>query len=595
MILRESANKQLVIFDPETIKEREFLGKFPGFLREGLYFFSPNNVKVVQNLYKRLERAQFASKSRVIETIRCTPYVKGLLDSPGTLVELPSSFKFHTNPLPHQEIALRFAYSYRNIGLLLEPGLGKTKVVLDYIHLCKFKKSLIVCPKALLFVWEEEVQKHRPELSLYVVKSTSWENEVDSVMMADVVVINYDKAITLEQNLIDTGFEFIGLDEGLIKNHTTERTQSITKISKAIKSRMVMSGTLINNSPLDTFAPVRFIEPALVGTGITKFKDRYAVVSNKNKNIIFGFKDIPEIRSILASCSIVMKKSEWLPHLPKKVFHEIYVQMGDRQRDYYTQLGNNYLLIDNESGLEVEIDNPLTALIKLTQISNGFLYYDNLEEDFENLGVEGIDGVELEVVKPKKRKKASDRETFFFEDQPKITALKGIIDSPEKLGRRRAIIWFNMDAERILIERALEDWGFKYLVVKGGEKSVGKKVNTFNTDPSYRFIVCQAKSVNYGVTIMGSDDDYSESEAEFHPKVSDEIFYSLGFSLEMFLQQQDRIHRIGQTEECKYWLILTNSNIDVKISSRLKEKLECNAALLIDISKDVGFNDTLLN
>lgn len=578
MILQPTKDNRFVLFQPENIAERKKLEKFPGLLQEGLSFFSPNKPHIVYNLFNRLKN-KLGSK-----VIRYTREIKDIIESEWSVKELPADFKFHTEPLPHQRIALRFCYTFENVGLLLEPGLGKTKIVLDYIYLMQFTKSLIVCPKALLFVWEEERLKHRPELSMHVFDSTDFEKEMElGGSKADIIVINYDKAVILFEDLKNLKLDFIGLDEGLIKDHTTERTRSLTKVSKSIGSRMVMSGTLVNNSPLDIFAPVRFIEPSLVGEGVTRFKDEYQITQKlrgSETRIPVGFRGVEEIKEILKSCSIIMTKDEWLD-LPPKKFNRCYVQLSDKQRDYYQKLGNNYLLkLEELGGKEVEIVNPLTALIKLTQISNGFLYYE--EDDGCELSLQELFGEN----KKAKKKNIADRKTFFFQEQPKAVEMLRLLN--HELHGRRTIIWFNMSAEREIIERYLTGAGITYEVIAGGEKKIGEKVKRFNNDPELRCLVCQAKSINYGVTIMGSDEDPdAEYVPSFDPKVSDEIFYSLNFSLEIFLQQQDRIHRIGQTRECNYWLILSNSHVEKRIAGRLEEKLLCNKDILEDIAKDL--------
>lgn len=578
MIIKESSNKNWILFEPEDMKERKILTDFPGFLREGLYFFSPNKQPIVQNLYKRIS-------SKIKGGIKYTPLVKELLQTKQSLAQLPSTFTFFTKPLPHQELALRYAYTYGSLGLLLEPGLGKTKIVLDYIHLQKFSKSIIVCPKPLLSVWKEEGQKHRPELSIYIIQSTDWTKEEESVKSADVVVVNYDKSVILLEALQKLSAQFIGLDEGLIKDHTTDRTKALIKLSKTIPYRMVMSGTLVNNSPGDLFSPIRFLEPSLFGEGITRFKDRYAVLAPYNKNIISGFRDTAEIRSVLEACSIVMRKEEWLKDLPKKYFHEIYVQLPDIQRDWYTKVSNDWLLLKEHSGLkyDVEIDIALVALAKLTQIANGFLYYKENEEEKDIFG----------TYEKSKKKTSAPKEVHFFEEQPKVNKLLEIIEDPARLKGRRAIIWFNLSAELKILEKAFKEKGISYLVVAGGEKDISGKIHKFNTDPTIRFCICQAKTINYGVTILGhgKKDEEEEVAYEFDSRVSDEIFYSLNFSLEVFLQQQDRIHRIGQVRDCNYWLLLTNTSIEKHIAETLESKKICNQQMLIDISKTAKIID----
>lgn len=716
MIIQHTADGNNILFNPEDMKERKTLENIPGFLRQGLVFYAPSKHNVVYNLYKRLKRKT--------PNIKYTKEVKSFLENGVDIKDLPESFKFHTTPLAHQLLALRFGYTYSNFGLLLEPGLGKTKVILDYIWLIQAKKSLIICPKPLRFVWEDETDKHRPELTVHVIQTTDWDREKSWVDKADVIVINYDKAVSLLDHLLRIPFDFLGVDEGLVKNTSTDRTKAITKLSKGIPNRSIMSGTLVNNSPLDIFGPVRILEPSLVGESFFRFKEEYALLSRHNRHIVVGFKNVSEVKEILNSCSIIMRKEEWLKDLPPKEFNHIYVQMGDQQRDYYQRLANNYLLQIEEVDAEIEVDNPLSVLIKLTQISNGFVYYtEDLDETLEELYGE-----------ESKRKKKVDRKTYKFKDQPKIGALLKLIKSEEfnrpedkndvpagnvktipresdsgigptelhisSLGKgtspdervdqpcngsgsgenkvlskrnrsstraitsadtsksgsiqsddcnsftlssgdnlqpiqvnrdgvgssnrssryengyderveqgaetgvsrtcgenslspnRRAIIWFNMAAELELLQSALSDAGIPFLTIAGGDKHIGEKVRLFNKDASYRFLLCQAKTINYGVTIMGSDSEDGEDVVpDFDPVVSDEIFYSLNFSLEVFLQQQDRIHRIGQKRKCRYWILLTNSPIERRIANRLEEKLLCNKEILIDISKSLDLTD----
>ena len=570
MIIKEINNAETVLFEPEDSRELKYLESFPGLLREGKYYYSPGKHRVIYNLYTRI------SKYIRPANIRYTPYIKSVVTDPFPMRELPKSFSFHTRPLAHQEQALRFMYTQGSCGLLLDPGLGKTKVVLDYIFLMNFKRVIIVCPKPLLFVWEEEVIKHRPELKIHIVKSTDWELEKDSIESAQVVVVNYNKAVTLEEYLIKLSAEFLALDEGLIKDYTTGRTKSLTRLGKKIPYKCVMSGTLINNSPLDCFAPLRFVEPALIGEGVTKFKDRYAITARQNRNIVLGFRDMPEIQSIISSACIVMRKEEWLKDLPPKRFHIIKCQIEGEALDCYNSLVSNWMFELN--GEYFEYDNPLPRLGKLLQIANGFVYSSDEDED----PLEGLEGVE----KIKKQKKK--RKTTFFKHQPKIDAFHDLINDPNRLGNRRSIVWFNYQAELTILETYLTGKGIKYLTVKGGDKDIGQKINLFNSDPSYRFLLGQAKTINYGATILGkSDEEDYAIPPTFSTTISDQIFYSLNFSLEVFLQQQDRIHRIGQTKECNYWILLTNSCVEAKVYKTTEDKVFINRSLLIDFSKNL--------
>lgn len=579
MILKPALDKDLVLYVPETSSEATKMEKFPGLLRSSGVFFSPAKQHIVSNLINRLRDQKI--------TIKCSNTLTPLISDEIELKKLPEDFSFFTKPLPHQELSLRICYTFGNAGLLLAPGLGKTKVIYDLIKLQKYNKSLVVCPKPLLFVWKEEVLKHRPELSVYVIQSTDWEKERAGVESNQVVVINYDKCVSFKDRLSSLKFDFMAVDEGLIKNLHTERTKAIFEISASNKNmhKVVMSGTLVNNSTLDIFSPLKLLEPSLLGTSITRFKNHFCIPAKFNKNVILGFRHEDQARSALQACCVVMTKEEWLKDLPGKKFHHLECNLTDEQREVYNSLASNWIsfLPGTDKCVEIEVDNPLPLLSKLNQIANGFIYLSAATAD------ENVPGLEVS----KKIAKKVKREIFEFDKNPKIAKLETLLGPQGLLEGRRSIIWFNMSHELTMLKACLERLGYPHLVVAGGEKHIGAIVQEFNSNRNIPYLLCQAKTINYGVTIMGhSSDEGAEEDNEvvpaFSSEVSDEIFFSIGFSLELFLQQQDRIHRIGQTKECNYWILVTNSSVERKVVTRLEEKLECNRRILTDLAKSAS-------
>lgn len=577
----EQINSVYIRFIPENEKERKLLHTFPGFIKAGLEYFCKAKPHIVTNLVSRLRTKKLK--------LNLDNKTQHLISNTFKLKELPEEFKFFTEPLKHQLIALRFAYTVGSFGLLLDPGMGKTKIVLDYVALMDFKKTLVICPKALLFVWEDEQQIHRPDKSIYCVETTNWDQEKEKIERADIVVLNYNKAVILENQIRQIQWDYINIDEGLIKDPSTDRTKSITNTGVKVSYKSLSSGTLVNNTPLDVFAPVRFIEPSLTGYSFANFKDEYCVIrkgkhGEQETRFIVGYKKPHEMKEILHSCSIVMTKEEWLKDLPKKTFRNIIVQMSDEQRKVFEELQSNY--ITELNGTYIEIDNPLVALCKLLQVANGFLYLNNKDEE------------ELELINNKetktKKKKVQERETYVFQQQPKLDKLIDLLKN--EFSNRRVIIWYNYSRERILIEDRLTDESVTFLTIAGGEKDTGSKVRNFNKNQKIQVLLCQAKAVNYGVTVLGiSSEELEDQEIEVLPSIDTEvyteIFYSRSFSLETYLQQQDRIHRIGQKHECEYIHLISNSSIEYAIVDALTTKMELRIEFLEDILKRGVIND----
>lgn len=560
-------------FIPENLKESSGLSKFPGFLRRDVSYVCPAILPIVYNLKVRLSKSF---------NIKVSSELSHWLSDEFILDPLPEDFKYHTQPKDFQDIALRYLNTLGSAGILLEPGMGKTKVILDYIFLKKFSKALIICPLALLFVWEEEILKHRPELSYHLIQSTNWEKESEKSEDKTVIITNYNKAVILEEEIKRIPIQYIHLDEFLIKDPNSDRTKAMTRLSKRIPFRSGGSGTLINNSPLETYSPIRFLQPSLTGESLTKFKNRYQVSkswinpnTNKTVNIPIYFKDIPEIKSIIDSCCIVMTKDKWLK-LPKKIFKDYHVELAPQQKEKYDCLARNYRV--DFQDISVEVNSPLTMLSKLYQISQGFLY-GNSETDEE---------VDDSLFTSNETSEIS-KKIVYFDESPKIGLLNKLINT--ELKNEKFLLWFNLNGEFYLIKQLLERLGINFLVIRGGEKSIGKKVKEFNENPFIQVLLCQAKSVNYGITVLGSKPEELEKRhlemlPEINTRVHIEVFFSINFSLEVYLQQQDRIHRLGQELECLYYRLFTNSSIEIKIRHSIDNKLEIKTELLKDI-KDI--------
>lgn len=568
---------------PESPKETSALLTFPGFIRNGPRTFAVKKQLVVQSLARRL-KAKFGK-------VNLDKEVFDLFNSKLALLPLPSDFKFHTTPKTHQEIALRFLYTLGSAGLLLDPGMGKSKVYLDFIYLMKFRRSIVVCPVALLGTWEEEVERHRPELSIHIVRTTNWAQELPKMKEAQLVVINYDKAVRLVKGLSEEiHFDSINIDEGLIKDPTTARTTAITALGQGIKHRCINSGTLINNSPLDLFAPVRYLEQSLVGKNYTNFKAEYAIErqgakrpdGSRGPSFVVDYRNVAEMRDTLESCCIVMTKEEWLT-LPSKTFNVIRCITSTEQKRVFSELQSNY--VSNVQGRFVEIPSPLVLAAKQCQVANGFIYYSESKDLFE----EELFFFDESQFSGNKRKKAAKgpREILYFEDQPKIDRLRELLT--EKLKNRRVMIWYNLTAERVLIEKLLSECDIDFLTIAGGEKDTAGKVKSFNRDKKYRVLLCQARAVNYGVTVLGTKEDKEVKEDEIFREVDSEvytqIFYSLNFSLEVFLQQQDRIHRIGQDMDCEYYILLSDFDVETYVYNVLGEKRSVKESMMVDFVK----------
>lgn len=558
-----------LFFIPEGTKEILRLTAFPGLLRDGPSFFCPYNISVINNLLERLKTKNFDIKIHK-EILLDLDVFK---NNPDYQVKFDSLYAC-------QNIALSFLINNGGGGLLMEPGMGKTRVVYKYIEQQRFKKVIVICPKPLLFVWEDEQLDYFPDLILGLIEVPGVEEAREIIETNDIIVTNYNRAVILEDLLLSYKFDLIVLDEALIKNYNTVRSKSLTKLGMQIPNRVIMSGTLVNNSPVDIFSPIRFLQPSLVGYSATKFKEEYcsfARMKGTQNKFVTGYRKLDEIRKIVETACIVMTKAQWLD-LPEKIFYPTISSSSSPQYQAYQELKSNYI-VKLTNDLTVEIDSPLALCSKLIQISNGFMYYPE-----DDLSTEELRSLEI---------KEKIRKTYFFPKNAKLEKLIEMIRDPECLRNRRFILWYNMAAERELLEKRLTEEKIPYIVARGNDPKLKEVIRTFNTSRQYQILLCQACSLNYGLTVLGfsADEDGDKDKKvipEFEPNIYIEVFFSINYSLQRFLQQQDRIHRIGQHNICLYYILMC-SGIEEEIYKVLAAKQEVSNQILIDIARSLGY------
>src|SRR5512143_2278243 len=75
-------------------------------------------------------------------------------------------YVFKTTPYKHQVRALKRALKHGSLGVLWEPGTGKSKFVVDWTAALTLtegpQRVLIICPLSVVGVWEDEYEAHCP-------------------------------------------------------------------------------------------------------------------------------------------------------------------------------------------------------------------------------------------------------------------------------------------------------------------------------------------------------------------------------------------------------------------------------------------------
>ena len=126
----------------------------------------------------------------------------------------------------------------------------------------------------------------------------------------------------------------------------------------------------------------------------------------------------------------------------------------------------------------------------------------------------------------------------------------------------KAIIWSNFIENINYFFKKYSSIGSVKIHGKMSMEERNRSVELFRTD-DYKLLFATPASAKEGLTLT---------------MANHVIFYDRGFSLDDYLQAQDRIHRISQTKTCYIHNIIMNGSIDEWVDALLQAKQ--NAAFL---------------
>lgn len=289
----------------------------------------------------------------------------------------------------NQEEALRFAMSHPACMLDMDMGTGKTRVAIDaaFAHrdVCRV---LVVCPKAVIPVWRENLQKFAPDnrawscwdLNKGTVKTkseslTEWFHNQQG-FSKQFVVMNYDCVwrAPMGDQVLKAFFDMVILDEShRAKAAGSKVSKYLAILGKRVKYRMCLSGTPMANSPLDVYGQYRFLDPSIFGTNHSRFLQEYAIMGGPDMQYVVGYKNqkilSAKFRSIAYSCKMAdvadrIKLPATLPPVTRMV------DLPAQDIKMSKELSKDF--IAGCSAGTVVVANVLAKMIRLQQITSGY-------------------------------------------------------------------------------------------------------------------------------------------------------------------------------------------------------------------------------
>lgn len=406
------------------------------------------------------------------------------------------------------------------------------------------KRMLVVAPLSIVSVWEQEFQKFANfDYSLTVLDGgAAKKSQMLKYARSDgleVVVVNYESAWRMEAELMRWKPDFIVCDESTkIKNPQAKCSKAMHRLGKASKYNAILTGTPIVNNPLDFFSQFKFLDESIFGGSYYSFRAKYAILGGFQNHQIVGYKNLAELVEKAHSIAYRVKIADAVD-LPERIDEIRLIALEPKAQTLYKSIEkDSYAELMNG---EISTRNILTKLLRLSQVTGGFVKSDDCDE--------------AQAV-----------------STAKLTALDDIIDTCTDEDKK-VVVFARFLPEIHAIEKLLKKKGLDYSLIYGEVKDRAEQIRRFQEETRVRVFVGQLATVSMGLTLTAA-----------HVAV----FYSLDFNYSNYEQSKARIHRIGQKEKCLYIHLVAKGTVDETVMGALKHKRDVATLIVDDYKKIMG-------
>lgn len=448
----------------------------------------------------------------------------------------------------YQQDAFNAIKDLEYAGIFHEQGLGKTKIAIDlamyWLEKTEIDTVLILTKKQLVHNWELEFSNHT-YMKPSVLSDDKKSNFYVFTGPARVIIAHFE-TINSEMEryrlFLKTRNIAIIIDESAkIKNPETKLTQNLFELAPLFTRRVIMTGTPVANRPYDIWAQIFFLDfGESLGKDFDSFK-KACDLNNKlseSKGLQEAFQqNIGQIYKKIEKFSVRETKNSGIISLPQKVYENVLVDFYPEQLALYEQIRDELCVEMHKDGSVILDDSSaiVKRLLRLVQVTSNPRLID-------------------------------DTYRFYSAKESKLDEIiHRILSNNEK-----CIVWSSFIDNVNYLCNKYKSYGA--VKIHGGMaiSDRNKSVDKFKSE-QYKILFATPASAKEGLTLT---------------MANHVIFYDRGFSLDDYLQAQDRIHRISQKKTCYVYNLIVRSSVDEWIDVLLKAKQ--TAAFLVqgDITEE---------
>ncbi len=421
---------------------------------------------------------------------------------------------------PHQEEALNQTKDFNRVAYYLDMGLGKTFVGSEKMKQLDEHINLVVCQKSLIQTWIDHFKTY---YKVWVYNLTD-KNELQSFKhhveykppFPLVGIINYDLIFRRKFFLQLENYTLMLDESSMIQNEKAKRSKFILQMKP--DNVILLSGTPTSGKYENLWSQIHLlgwkISSELYNKQYVNWKkieagDFPLWVVDKDE----PYKNVDRLKQKLRDHGAVFMKTDECFELPEQTFITINVPTS---REYRKFQRNSIITIDTKNLVEFKDDSDFWG-----------------KSDTSN-NVELIGDTTL-------TKRLYSRMLCGHYNKDKLKAFEDLTSSTQD----RLIVFYNFNEELAALKKIAKKLNKPISEVSGQVKDL---TNYENEDNSITFIQYQAGAM--GLNLQ---------------KANKIIYFTLTEKSELFEQSKKRIHRIGQTNNCLYYLLICKGSVEEDI------------------------------